>query len=321
MMTTLRIATRGSKLALWQAEYVRSCLTRNDPALRVELLVIKTEGDRILSMPLSEIGGKGLFTKEIEEALLDGRADLAVHSMKDMPAHIPEGLMLCAVPERADPADALVLPAVEHPAAESAAALLHTLPPGARVGTSSLRRVCQLRRLRKDLEIVPLRGNVDTRLRKLDAGEFDAAVLAAAGLVRLGFAQRIAARFSFVDMLPACGQGALGLECRANDEAVKSRLWALGDPAATVCVLAERAFALRLGGNCQTPLGAHARLCEREDGQPELAIDGMVGSADGQTVLRAALVGPVESGESLGSLLAEKLLGAGAFALIREALG
>ena len=182
-MNELRIATRGSKLALWQAEYVRARLIEKDPKLSVSLVVLKTEGDRVLDRPLSLIGGKGLFTKEIEEALLDGRADLAVHSMKDLPAHIPEGLILGAVPEREDPSDALVLAPAQaplHRGAARAADLLAQLPPNARVGTSSLRRMCQLRRLRPDLELVPLRGNVDTRLRKLDAGELDAAVLASA---------------------------------------------------------------------------------------------------------------------------------------------
>ncbi len=283
--------------------------------------MLKTQGDRVLDRPLSQIGGKGLFTKEIEDALLDRRADLAVHSMKDMPAHVPEGLVLCGVPPREDPGDALVLSPRHRQdlfAGASAGVLLAKLPAGARVGTSSLRRVCQLRRLRADLEIVPLRGNVDTRLRKLEAGELDAAVLAAAGLLRLGFAAHIAARFSADEMLPACGQGALGLECRADDHPVRARLDRLADPAATAAIAAERAFALRLGGNCQTPLGGYATL--RSDGaEKELHLDGLVSSVDGKTVLREQLHGPVSAAAELGQKLAEKLLAAGADALIQPA--
>jgi len=322
-MSELRIATRGSKLALWQAEHVRDRLLRDDPELRVSLVVLKTQGDRILDRPLSEVGGKGLFTKEIEEALLDRRADLAVHSMKDMPGHIPGGLTLCAVPERADPADALVLAPRHRLLLRSAAAkeLLFALPHGARVGTSSLRRVCQLRRLRADLAIVPLRGNVDTRLRKLEAGELDAVVLAAAGLLRLGFGEHIAARFQPSEMVPACGQGALGLECRSDDRAVQSRLLRLSDGQATAAVLAERAFALRLSGNCQTPLGAHAVLSAAADGRHALHIVGMVGSLDGEKVLRDELSGSKEAAEELGRGLAERLLRAGADVLIQPPAG
>jgi hydroxymethylbilane synthase len=315
-MSELRIATRGSMLALWQAEHVRALLTARDSTLRVTLVVLKTRGDRILDRPLSEVGGKGLFTKEIEEAVLDGRADLAVHSMKDLPSVIPDGLVLGAVPRREEPADALVL-APSHLAGAAglasgpAATLLAALPAGARVGTSSLRRVCQLRRLRPDLEIVALRGNIDTRLGKVQSGELDAAVLAAAGLIRLGFEDRIAARFGPAEMLPACGQGALGLECRADDASVLGRLAELVDPAATAEVQAERAFSLRLGGSCTTPLGARATLSGAE-----LRIDGMVGSLDGRRLLRAERSGPASAPARLGEQLGERLLAEGAGALL-----
>lgn len=317
-MSELRIATRGSKLALWQAEHVRACLQQEDRALRVSLLVVKTQGDRVLDRPLHQIGGKGLFTKEIEEALLLQRADLAVHSMKDLPSEMPEGLLLAAVPVREDPSDALILgPAFAHlqklhsPAA--AAKLLAGLPAGARIGTSSLRRICQLYALRPDLEIVPLRGNVDTRLRKLDAGEFDAAVLATAGLLRLGLAERISARFSSQEMVPACGQGALALQCRTDDVPLRQRLAALRDASSTLAVLAERDFTLRLGGNCQTPLGAYAQKTAQG-----LHIAGMVGSLDGKTQLRAELHSTANvPPETLGRALAEHLLTAGATAFLK----
>jgi len=336
-MTKLCIATRGSKLALWQAEYIRAELLAGDPQLQVELLVLKTQGDRVLDRALSEIGGKGLFTKEIEDALLDGRAQIAVHSMKDLPAHGPSGLVVAAVPLRADPRDALLLaPAFQHllatpydgasPAGVSASALLAGLPAGARVGTSSLRRVCQLRRLRPDLTIVALRGNVDTRLRKLQAGELDAAVLAAAGLMRLGLGAHIAAGFSTHEMMPACGQGALAVQGRADDKMTLARLEKLADAATTLATTAERAFSLRLGGSCQTPLGAHAKLLASSGVEPaRLHLEGMVGSLDGRQLLRDDWEGPmaadkvaaVAAAEQLGTALAEKLLAQGAAELLR----
>jgi hydroxymethylbilane synthase len=340
MTTELCIATRGSKLALWQAEYIRTELQRREPGLRVELLVLKTQGDRVLDRALSEIGGKGLFTKEIEDALLDGRAQIAVHSMKDLPAHGPPGLLVAAVPERADPRDALLLaPAHAHlaadlPAALAATTLLQRLPAGARLGTSSLRRVCQVRRLRPDLTIVPLRGNVDTRLRKLHEGELDAAVLAAAGLSRLGFAAHIAACFAATEMMPACGQGALAVQCRTDDPRTLARLGALADWSTTAATAAERAFSLRLGGSCQTPLGAHAQLAQKIDEVPadaaapgtvRLRLAGMVGSVDGTRVLRGEREGLVQlghlpevpGGAELGTALAEELLAQGAGELLR----
>lgn len=334
-MSELCIATRGSKLALWQAEYIRAELLAREPELRIELLVLKTQGDRVLDRALSEIGGKGLFTKEIEDALLDGRAQVAVHSMKDLPAHGPDGLSVAAVPGRADPRDALLLaPGFHHLVADAAggssgataSALLGRLPAGARVGTSSLRRVCQLRRLRPDLTVVPLRGNVDTRLRKLQAGELDAAVLAAAGLVRLGLGEHIAACFTTSEMLPACGQGALAVQCRADDARTRERLGQLADAATAIATTAERAFSLRLGGSCQTPLGGHARLlaapalsgaAPSADDALRLHLEGMVGSVDGTRLLRGDRMGSADDAEGLGIALAEQLLAAGAGEILR----
>jgi len=277
-MKTVRIATRGSALALWQANWTRDRLLADDPHLSVELVVLKTRGDKILDRALSEVGGKGLFVKEIEEALLDGRAEVAVHSMKDLPAEIPVGLVLGAVPLREDPRDALVV------APSIAARDVASLPKGARVGTSSLRRVCQLKSRRPDLDVVPLRGNVDTRIRKLDACELDAMILACAGLKRLGHAARITAALSTAESLPAIGQGALAIECRADDPETLARLAKLDDRTTAHAVAAERAFLRRLQGDCKTPLAAHATV----DGD-KLRIEGLVGAPDGSKLLRHAL--------------------------------
>ncbi|HZS41273.1 MAG TPA: hydroxymethylbilane synthase [Polyangia bacterium] len=306
-MTTLRIATRGSALALWQAEHVRDRLRALDAELRVELLVLKTRGDKIVDRALSEVGGKGLFVKEIEEAVLDGRADLAVHSMKDLPADVPAELVIAAVPEREDARDALVV------APSSSARGVDSLQPGARVGTSSLRRVCQLRARRPDLVLVPLRGNVDTRVRKLDAGELDAIVLACAGLKRLGHAERITAALSAEESLPAIGQGALAIECRAADSETRARLAALDHRATALAVAAERGFLARLEGDCKTPLAAHATL----EGE-RLTIHGLVGATDGSELLRERLEGVAANGPMLGRLLAEKLLERGADRLLAK---
>jgi hydroxymethylbilane synthase len=323
-MTELVIATRGSQLALWQAEHTRAALLARDPALSVRLLVLKTQGDKILDRALSEIGGKGLFTKEIEDALLERRADIAVHSMKDVPAAGPEGLVIAAVPERADPRDALLLGprqqallagALAPEGNGRATALLQALPPGARVGTSSLRRLSQVLALRPDLDVQPLRGNVDTRLRKLHAGEYDAVVLATAGLSRLGLDQHIAARFAPGEMVPACGQGALAIQCRADDAAVRARLQALGDPRAAAAVEAERAFNQRLGGSCRTPIGAHATVEPGPDGRG-LHLIGLVGASDGRTVLRGELAGALADPAAVGTALAEQLLARGADRLL-----
>lgn len=335
-MTELVIATRGSQLALWQAEHVRSALLARDPDLTVRLLVLKTQGDKILDRALSEIGGKGLFTKEIEEALLERRADIAVHSMKDLPAEGPAGLCIAAVPERADPRDALLLGPAHRallapegsPIAPDgrATALIKALPPAARVGTSSLRRACQLLALRPDLTVLPLRGNVDTRLRKLQQGDYDAVVLATAGLARLGLAEHIAARFEISELVPACAQGALALQCRADDAATIARLAALRDEATTAAVAAERAFNQRLGGSCHTPIGAHAILEPAGESAGEhagpgatasLRLVGMVGSSDGRTVLRGERRGVITAAAELGAALGEELLQRGAGELTR----
>ena len=305
---TLRIATRGSKLALWQAHHVRDRLVAAEPGLVVELLVLKTMGDKIQDRPLSEVGGKGLFVKEIEEALLDGRADVAVHSMKDLPAELAPGLVLAAVPVREDPRDALLV----RPGLRGHVERVEDLPAGARVGTSSLRRVCVLKAMRPDLVVEALRGNVDTRLKKLDEDQLDAIVLAVAGLSRLGFGDRIAARLDVKRSVPAIGQGALAIECRDGDEATLARLKRLDDEATATTTRAERAFLGRLGGTCRTPLAAHATL--RGDA---LELDGLVGRPDGTLVLREAITGPASEAARLGVQLAERLIALGADAILR----
>jgi hydroxymethylbilane synthase len=302
---TVRIATRGSALALWQANHVRDRLRAGEPGLEVELVILKTRGDQIQDRALSEVGGKGLFVKEIEEALLDGRAEIAVHSMKDLPAGLPEGLMLGAVPEREDPRDALIV------APKIAARDVASLPKGARVGTSSLRRMCQLKACRPDLDVIPMRGNVDTRLKKVQAGELDAIILACAGLNRLGHGAAITATLSTRESLPAIGQGALAIECRADDAATRKRLAALHDAATARAVAAERGFLARLEGDCKTPLAAHATL----DGN-ELTLEGLVGSPDGARILRDTLTGSADDAAALGLELADRLLEKGARAIL-----
>ena len=305
MSERIRIATRGSALALWQANWVRDRLMADDPHLEVELLVLKTRGDKIVDRALSEVGGKGLFVKEIEEALLDGRAEVAVHSMKDLPAEIPEGLVLGAVPVREDARDALLV------APRLSARDVAALPSGARVGTSSLRRVCQLKARRPDLDIVPLRGNVDTRVRKVDAGELDAIVLACAGLKRLGHGARITAALSTTESLPAIGQGALAIECRLDDPKTLARLARFDDATTAHAVRAERAFLRRLQGDCKTPLAAHATV----EGA-RLTIEGLVGAPDGSKLLRQTLEGTAHDAAAVGTALAEELLRQGADKLL-----
>ena len=305
-MQALRIATRRSALALWQAEHVAGLLRTAHPGLAVTLVPLVTQGDRILDRPLAAIGGKGLFIKELEAAIADGRAELAVHSMKDVPATLPDGYVLGAVLARADPRDALL--SLRH-------AGLAALPRGARVGTSSLRRQCILRAARPDLEIVPLRGNVDTRLRRLDDGAFDAVVLAAAGLTRLGLAARITEYLDPAVSLPAVGQGVVGIECRAGS-ALAAALAPLEHGPTRTCLTAERAFAARLGGSCQSPIAGYARLAG-----DELHVDGLVGAPDGSRVLRDALTGRPADAAALGTELAERLLAAGAGALLAELRG
>ncbi len=294
----LRIATRSSPLALWQAEEVSRRLRALYPDLSVELVTMKTKGDKILDAPLAKVGGKGLFVKELEAGMLEGRADIAVHSMKDVPVEFPEGLELALIMQREDPRDAFVSSRYES---------LDALPDGARVGTSSLRRQTQIRERFPRLELDWLRGNVNTRLAKLDAGDYDAIILAAAGLKRLGFEQRIRSFLEPEVSLPAIGQGAIGIECRSDDEAVQSLIAPLADRDTTLRVRAERAMNERLEGGCQVPIAGYAVL----EGD-RLWLRGLVGEPDGSRVLRAEIRGPAEAAEALGTRLAEQLLEQGA---------
>jgi hydroxymethylbilane synthase len=300
----LRIATRKSQLALWQAQHVATLLRQAHSGLEVELVPMVTQGDRIQDRSLAAIGGKGLFIKELEVALEQQRADLAVHSMKDLPGDLPAGLIIAAVLERADARDALVT---------AKASDLKGLPRGARVGTSSLRRQAQLLAARPDLRIETLRGNVDTRLRRHDAGEMDAIVLACAGLSRLGLESRITARLDPTLCLPAVAQGVIGIECRAADERTLGLVAVLNHRDTRVAMDAERAFALRLGGSCQSPIAAHATL----DGQ-HLTLAGLVAEPDGSRLLRDLAVGLAADPAALGVLLAERILAAGADALLER---
>ncbi|AZY49634.1 hydroxymethylbilane synthase [Bordetella avium] len=302
----LVIATRASRLALWQAEHVRDRLRDLYPACAVELLTLTTRGDQILDRSLSKVGGKGLFVKELEHALLDGRADLAVHSLKDVPVDIQAPFALSTVLERADPRDAFV---------SARYASLDALPVGAVVGTSSLRREAQIRAARPDLVVRPLRGNLDTRLGKLDRGEYDAVVLAAAGLERIGYGDRIRARLAPAQSLPAAGQGALGIEIRDDRDDMRAWLAPLSDASTTACVSAERAVSRALGGSCQVPIGAYAEL----HGQT-LRIDALVASPDGRRILRASRLGPVAEADSLGMAVAHDLLAQGGDAILAELL-
>jgi hydroxymethylbilane synthase len=302
MSAQLRIATRRSRLALWQAEHVAARLIARHPGLVVSLVPMVTEGDRIQDRSLAGAGGKGLFIKELEHALLGGHADIAVHSMKDVPATLAPGFTIAAVLERGDPRDAFVSVNCDSLAA---------LPQGARVGTSSLRRQCQLRHRRPDLEIMVLRGNVDTRLAKLDAGTCDATVLAAAGLERLGLASRIRARLSPADMLPAVGQGFIGVECAAHCADVIALVQPLQHAPARTALDAERAFAAALGANCQSPIAAYATL-----GGETVHLSGLVGSPDGTRILADSVAGPATRAATLGGDLAARLLAAGAAELL-----
>jgi hydroxymethylbilane synthase len=302
---TLRIATRKSQLALWQAEHVAALLREAHPGLQIELVPLLTQGDRIQDRTLAAIGGKGLFIKELEVAIEDLRADIAVHSMKDVPADLPHGLTIGAVLQRADPRDALVT--------ISGISRLEDLPRGAIVGTSSLRRQAQLYALRRDLKIESLRGNVDTRIRKLDAGGMDAIVLACAGLVRLGLESRITARLDPKVCLPAVTQGVIGIECRRNDVRTAGLLQALEDAATRKVMDAERAFAARLGGSCQSPIAAYAEL-----DADRITLRGLVAEPDGSRLLRDTESGSAENPAALGRQLAERILAAGAGPLLER---
>jgi hydroxymethylbilane synthase len=300
----LRIATRKSQLALWQAEHVAALLRGAHEGLEIELVPMVTQGDRIQDRSLAAIGGKGLFIKELEVALEERRADIAVHSMKDLPGDLPDGLIIAAVLERADPRDAL-LTAVP-------TAGIGDLPRGARVGTSSLRRQAQLLAVRPDLRIQALRGNVDTRLRRL-GGEIDAIVLACAGLIRLGLESHITARLDPSICLPAVGQGVIGIECRDADPRTRSLVSVLNHEATRRAMDAERAFAHRLGGSCQSPIAAHAR----QEGE-RLILDGLVAEPDGTRLLRDTLSGSSDDPAALGHSLAQRILNAGAGPLLER---
>lgn len=298
MRSQLRIATRQSALALWQAEFVKAQLEHFHPHLKVELVPMTSRGDILLDVPLAKVGGKGLFVKELEQALLDGSADIAVHSMKDVPMEFPEGLGLAVICEREDPRDAFVSNQFKS---------LDDLPPGSVVGTSSLRRQSQLLAARPDLSVAFLRGNVNTRLAKLDQGDYQAIILAAAGLLRLGFNQRITSYLSAEQSLPAAGQGAVGIECRAKDTDILQLLAPLNHAKTAEQVLAERAVNRRLEGGCQVPIGCFA---VHEGNQ--LWLRGLVAEPNGSEIIRAEIRGPVEQAEDLGSTLAEDLLARGA---------
>ncbi|MGW8228648.1 MAG: hydroxymethylbilane synthase [Gammaproteobacteria bacterium] len=298
MTETLRIATRKSQLALWQAEYVRDVLLQYHPDLNVELVKMTTQGDKILDTPLAKVGGKGLFVKELEAGLLSGDADIAVHSMKDVPVELPEGLHLSVICPREDPRDAFV---------SNEYASFASLPKGARLGTSSLRRQCQLAAQRPDLNIIDLRGNVNTRLQKLDAGDYDAIILAAAGLKRLGMQTRITETLSPEVSLPAIGQGAVGIECRVNDDWVNDLLAPLNDRDTAIRVRAERALNHRLQGGCQVPIAGYAELAHGV-----ILLRGLVGTVDGSKIIHGEIAGQPEDAEYLGRVLAEDLLTRGA---------
>lgn len=302
--STIRIATRKSPLALWQAEFVRAELLKRNPGLTVELIKMTTQGDKILDTPLAKVGGKGLFVKELEQGMLRGDADLAVHSMKDVPVELPDGLHLAAICEREDPRDAFV---------SNHFAKLDELPKRARVGTSSLRRQLQLRERRPDLEILDLRGNVNSRLQKLDDGKFDCIILAAAGLKRLGFEKRVTSFIEPEQSLPAIGQGAVGIECRSDDPRINSLLAPLNHALTRICVEAERAMNHRLQGGCQVPIGGFAVL-EKDT----LWLRGLVGSPDGTRVVRAEARGPGAQAANLGVAVANDLLARGADAILKE---
>jgi hydroxymethylbilane synthase len=302
MSRQVRIATRRSRLALWQAEHVAARLAECHPGLVVSLVPIVTEGDRIQDRSLAASGGKGLFIKELESALQDGRADIAVHSMKDMPAALPAGFAIAAALERGDARDAFVSPRYESLAA---------LPAGARIGTSSLRRQCQLRHRRPDLEVVVLRGNVDTRIARLDAGACDATVLAVAGLERLGLESRIRVRLAPSDMLPAIAQGIVGVECLTERDDIVTLVGPLEHDATRSMLVAERAFAAKIGASCHSPIAGYATL----DGGT-LRLDGLVGSPDGRSIIVNSVSGAAGDAATIGAELADRLLAAGAGKLL-----
>ncbi len=327
-MKRVLIGSRGSKLALWQAEWVSSEIRKLRPDIEVSIIKIKTTGDKILDVPLAKVGGKGLFVKEIEEALLRKEVDLAVHSMKDVPTDLPSGLHLAAICRREDPRDAFLSQVIKtegHGVEKNIFRYnrLDELPEGAVVGTSSLRRSCQLLNIRPDLKIVQLRGNLDTRLRKLDEGQFDAIILAAAGVKRLGLEKRISSIIPLEVSLPAIGQGAIGIECRVDDEFINNLLAPLNDYETSICIRAERGLLRRLEGGCQVPIAAHARLIthEQNKGEKLLVMDGLVGSISGDRLIRGHIEGSPEECDKLGVKLAEDILSRGAEDILNEVYG
>ncbi len=311
MKSALTIGSRGSRLALWQAEWVKSALEAGHTQLEVKIEIIKTSGDVLKNVSLTVIGGKGVFTKELEEALLDGRIDLAVHSLKDLPTQLPENLHIAAITEREDARDALVLRSgyeIESPS-------IARLPAKAVVGTSSPRRLAQLKYLRPDLEIKDLRGNVDTRLRKLDEGQYDAVILAAAGLRRLGWTERISAYLEPSEMLPAVSQGALGIETRAADALTIAHVLTLDHSQTRAACIAERALLRGLGGGCQLPIAAHASVHNEQ-----LRLDGLVASVKGERLIRETITGTLAEAAQLGQRLADVLLAKGAESLLSDSI-
>lgn len=307
MRKQIRIGSRGSALALWQAEWVTSELEKKYPGLIVALTKIKTTGDKILDVPLAQVGGKGLFVKEIEEAMLSDEIDIAVHSMKDVPTLFPDGLHLGAITKREDPRDALL---------SRNNVSFHYLPNGAKVGTSSLRRQAQLLHVRPDFSIHQLRGNVDTRLRKLKEGRFDAIILAAAGVKRLGIEENVTEYLDPAISLPAIGQGALGIECRVDDRELNDLISFFNHRDSRTCVTGERALLRRLEGGCQVPIACYGRI---QSGA--LHLTGLVGSVDGTRIIKDSIEGAPDKAEKLGVMLAEKLLAQGADVILREVYG
>ena len=300
----LRIATRKSPLALWQANHVRDALMARNPGLDVELFTMTTQGDKILDTPLAKVGGKGLFVKELELGILEGRADLAVHSMKDVPVEFPQGLGLAAILEREDPRDALISNTISS---------IEAVPPGARVGTSSLRRQCQLRARRADLEVLDLRGNVNTRLAKLDNGDYDAILLAAAGVKRMGWEDRITELLPPEQFLPAIGQGAIGIEIRVADERVSRIVEALNDEQTATRIRAERALNERLQGGCQVPIAGYSEISHGV-----MVLRALVGRPDGTELVQGVISGKPEDAEELGQVLADDLLSRGAKQILAD---
>lgn len=307
-MKSIRIGTRKSPLALWQAEFVRDELLKIQPGLDVKLVKLTTQGDKMLDTSLAKVGGKGLFIKELEQRLMDHSADIAVHSLKDVTVNLPDGLALAVYCKRADPHDAFV---------SNTFAALEDLPDGARVGTSSLRRQCQLAARYPHLKIIGLRGNVNTRLAKLDAGEYDAIILAAAGLMRLGMQHRIREMISTEILLPAVGQGVVCIECRSDDKAVIDTVAGLNDGDTEICAIAERAVNSALEGGCQVPIGAYAEILEGR----QLLVRGLVGDPDGTEVLHARETGPMDAAVAIGRKVAQSLLDQGAGKILGKIYG